>query len=55
MSAIENCRPQSNTGFGHAKPRDSSLRDISPTLTNLLNLNLPKEMTGGDLRVPVSL
>jgi 2,3-bisphosphoglycerate-independent phosphoglycerate mutase len=32
---------------------DGSLRDISPTLLNLLNLGLPKEMTGGDLRVPV--
>ncbi len=32
---------------------DGSLRDISPTLINLLKLNLPKEMTGGDLRVPV--
>ena len=31
---------------------DGSLRDISPTLLNLLNLGLPKEMTGGDLRVP---
>ena len=33
---------------------DGSLRDISPTLLNLLGLNLPKEMTGGDLRVPIS-
>jgi 2,3-bisphosphoglycerate-independent phosphoglycerate mutase len=33
---------------------DGSLRDISPTLINLLNLNLPKEMTGGDLRVPMN-
>jgi 2,3-bisphosphoglycerate-independent phosphoglycerate mutase len=33
---------------------DGSLRDISPTLLNLLNLGLPKEMTGGDLRVPVT-
>jgi len=32
---------------------DGSLRDISPTLINLLKLDLPKEMTGGDLRVPV--
>jgi 2,3-bisphosphoglycerate-independent phosphoglycerate mutase len=31
---------------------DGSLRDISPTMLNLLNLGLPKEMTGGDLRVP---
>ncbi len=32
---------------------DGSLRDISPTLLNLLKLGLPKEMTGGDLRVPI--
>jgi 2,3-bisphosphoglycerate-independent phosphoglycerate mutase len=32
---------------------DGSLRDISPTLLNLLRLGLPKEMTGGDLRVPI--
>jgi 2,3-bisphosphoglycerate-independent phosphoglycerate mutase len=31
---------------------DASLRDISPTLLNLLKLGLPTEMTGGDLRVP---
>jgi 2,3-bisphosphoglycerate-independent phosphoglycerate mutase len=28
-----------------------SLRDISPTLLSLLKMDLPKEMTGGDLRV----
>jgi 2,3-bisphosphoglycerate-independent phosphoglycerate mutase len=33
---------------------DGSPRDISPTLINLLSLNLPKEMTGGDLRVPIT-
>ena len=33
---------------------DGSLRDISPTLLNLLHLGLPKEMTGGDLRVPIT-
>jgi 2,3-bisphosphoglycerate-independent phosphoglycerate mutase len=33
---------------------DGSLRDISPTLINLLELNLPIEMTGGDLRVPIA-
>ena len=33
---------------------DGSLRDISPTLLNLLNLGLPKEMTGGDMRVPLT-
>ncbi len=32
---------------------DGSLRDISPTLINLLKLDLPQEMTGGDLRVPI--
>ncbi|HZB88326.1 MAG TPA: 2,3-bisphosphoglycerate-independent phosphoglycerate mutase [Terracidiphilus sp.] len=32
---------------------DGSLRDISPTLLNLLKLGLPQEMTGGDLRVPI--
>jgi 2,3-bisphosphoglycerate-independent phosphoglycerate mutase len=32
---------------------DGSLRDISPTLLTLLNLGLPKEMTGGDLRAPI--
>jgi 2,3-bisphosphoglycerate-independent phosphoglycerate mutase len=32
---------------------DGSLRDISPTLLNLLKLGLPKEMTGADLRTPV--
>jgi 2,3-bisphosphoglycerate-independent phosphoglycerate mutase len=32
---------------------DGSLRDISPTLLNLLKLGLPKEMTGGDMRVPI--
>jgi len=33
---------------------DGSLRDISPTLLNLLHLGLPKEMTGGDMRVPIA-
>jgi 2,3-bisphosphoglycerate-independent phosphoglycerate mutase len=28
-----------------------SLRDISPTVLGLLDLELPREMTGGDLRV----
>jgi 2,3-bisphosphoglycerate-independent phosphoglycerate mutase len=36
----------------HLRP-DGSLRDISPTLLSLLNLGLPKEMTGGDLRTPI--
>ena len=30
---------------------DGSLRDISPTVLGLLEAELPKEMTGGDLRV----
>jgi len=33
---------------------DGSLRDISPTLLNILALGLPKEMTGGDLRMPIT-
>jgi len=33
---------------------DGSLRDISPTLLAILGLGEPKEMTGGDLRVPLS-
>jgi 2,3-bisphosphoglycerate-independent phosphoglycerate mutase len=33
---------------------DGSLRDISPTLLNILALGLPKEMTGGDMRVPIA-
>ncbi|MFP5234914.1 MAG: 2,3-bisphosphoglycerate-independent phosphoglycerate mutase [Acidobacteriota bacterium] len=33
---------------------DGALRDIAPTLLNLLNLGLPKEMTGGDLRTPIA-
>jgi 2,3-bisphosphoglycerate-independent phosphoglycerate mutase len=30
-----------------------SLRDISPTILSLMNLELPKQMTGGDLRIPI--
>jgi 2,3-bisphosphoglycerate-independent phosphoglycerate mutase len=30
-----------------------SLRDISPTILSLLNLQLPTQMTGGDLRLPI--
>ncbi len=33
---------------------DGSLRDISPTLLGILAEGLPKEMTGGDLRVPLA-
>ena len=31
-----------------------SLRDISPTILGLMELELPKQMTGGDLRVVAS-
>jgi 2,3-bisphosphoglycerate-independent phosphoglycerate mutase len=34
---------------------DGALRDISPTLLALLDLGLPKEMTGGDLRTPIAV
>jgi 2,3-bisphosphoglycerate-independent phosphoglycerate mutase len=30
-----------------------SLRDISPTILSLMNLELPNQMTGGDLRIPI--
>ena len=33
---------------------DGSLRDISPTLLALLKIEEPKQMTGGDLRVPLA-
>jgi 2,3-bisphosphoglycerate-independent phosphoglycerate mutase len=33
---------------------DGSLRDISPTLLSILKLGEPKQMTGGDLRVPIT-
>ena len=33
---------------------EGSLRDISPTILSLLNLDKPKEMTGGSLRVVLS-
>jgi 2,3-bisphosphoglycerate-independent phosphoglycerate mutase len=33
---------------------DGSLRDISPTMLGMLELPEPKEMTGRDLRVPVT-
>jgi 2,3-bisphosphoglycerate-independent phosphoglycerate mutase len=32
---------------------DGSLRDISPTVLGMLGIPQPKQMTGGDLRVPV--
>jgi 2,3-bisphosphoglycerate-independent phosphoglycerate mutase len=33
---------------------DGSLRDLSPTILALLHLEQPKEMSGADLRIPVS-
>jgi len=33
---------------------DGSLRDISPTLLEILKVDEPKQMTGGDLRVPIA-
>ena len=30
---------------------DGSLRDISPTILSLVGMELPKQMTGGDLRI----
>jgi len=32
---------------------DGSLRDIAPTMLSSLNIGLPKEMTGGDMRIPI--
>ena len=32
--------------------KDGSLRDLAPTMLRLLNLELPKEMSGRDLRLP---
>jgi len=32
---------------------DGSLRDIAPTMLSSLNIGLPKEMTGGDMRIPL--
>jgi 2,3-bisphosphoglycerate-independent phosphoglycerate mutase len=33
---------------------DGSLRDISPTLLEILKVDEPRQMTGGDLRVPIT-
>jgi 2,3-bisphosphoglycerate-independent phosphoglycerate mutase len=33
---------------------NGSLRDISPTILGMLEVDEPKEMTGSDLRVPVT-
>jgi 2,3-bisphosphoglycerate-independent phosphoglycerate mutase len=33
---------------------DGALRDISPTLLAILHEGLPKEMTGGDMRIPLA-
>jgi 2,3-bisphosphoglycerate-independent phosphoglycerate mutase len=32
---------------------DGSLRDISPTMLAIMKVEEPKQMTGGDLRVPI--
>jgi len=36
---------------GYTLRPDGSLRDISPTVLGMLSVGLPKQMTGGDLRV----
>jgi 2,3-bisphosphoglycerate-independent phosphoglycerate mutase len=36
---------------GYTLRPDGSLRDISPTVLGMLNVGLPKQMTGGDMRV----
>jgi len=33
---------------------DGSLRDLSPTILGMLGIDEPKQMTGGDLRLPNS-
>ena len=33
---------------------DGSLRDIAPTMLNMLNLGTDKLMTGRDMRIPLS-
>jgi 2,3-bisphosphoglycerate-independent phosphoglycerate mutase len=33
---------------------DGSLRDIAPTIMGNLNLGLPKEMSGRDMRIPIT-
>jgi 2,3-bisphosphoglycerate-independent phosphoglycerate mutase len=33
---------------------DGSLCDIAPAILSLLKMGLPKEMTGGDMRVPLA-
>jgi 2,3-bisphosphoglycerate-independent phosphoglycerate mutase len=43
----------SDAGKNFTLRPNGSLRDISPTLLSLLNLDLPKQMTGGDLRQPL--
>jgi 2,3-bisphosphoglycerate-independent phosphoglycerate mutase len=41
----------SEAGKNVAVREGGSLRDISPTILSLMEMNLPAEMTGGDLRV----
>ncbi len=38
-------------GHGFSLREGGSLRDLSPTMLAMLGLDLPKEMTGGDLRI----
>ena len=38
----------------YALKPNGSLRDISPTILGMLGITEPKEMTGGDLRVPLA-
>ncbi|MGO8759746.1 MAG: hypothetical protein ACLQG3_16635 [Terracidiphilus sp.] len=45
---------QGQKGNHHPQRKDGSLRDISPRLLGILDLGLPKEMTGGDMRVPIA-
>jgi 2,3-bisphosphoglycerate-independent phosphoglycerate mutase len=33
---------------------DGSLRDLSPTILRMLNLELPKEMSGRDMRLSLA-
>lgn len=44
----------SDAGKNFGLRSDGSLRDISPTILSMLNLGLPKQMTGGDIRVPLA-
>ena len=47
-------RSNANKASRYRLRTDGALRDISHTLLNLLDLGLPKEMTGGDMRVAIT-